>query len=216
LNKLNLACIFKENSKEIKQRFDNLNKWNLIFVISGRGPLAKDKISYLQGDIEDIITEIGNNLSSSYKNLSDKKILEVLNGFTKDPWRMRLSGAFQDIFFLTCFEKISEFVSLISSQFQDNLAIYIKTTNQGTSYHCEFDFYYDPANISLIKKFKEKIAKLIVELIEKGAFFSRPYGKWAKEIFAHQNPETVDVMKKVKKIFDPNNILNPGVLCFDD
>ena len=28
--------------------------------------------------------------------------------------------------------------------------------------------------------------------------------------------ETITALKKVKKIFDPNNILNPGVLCFDD
>ena len=52
--------------------------------------------------------------------------------------------------------------------------------------------------------------------MKNGAFFNRPYGDLTKEIYAHHDQETVNALRKVKKIFDPNNILNPGVLCFDD
>ncbi|MHA1380777.1 MAG: FAD-linked oxidase C-terminal domain-containing protein [Candidatus Helarchaeota archaeon] len=53
-------------------------------------------------------------------------------------------------------------------------------------------------------------------MIENGAFFNRPYGVWADMIYSRIQPEIVDSMKKVKKIFDPNGVLSPGVLCFTE
>ncbi|MBA7665562.1 hypothetical protein ES703_73636 [subsurface metagenome] len=52
--------------------------------------------------------------------------------------------------------------------------------------------------------------------MDSGAFFNRPYGLWAKEVFKRHTDSTQTALKKVKKIFDPNNVLNPGVLCFDN
>jgi FAD/FMN-containing dehydrogenase len=51
--------------------------------------------------------------------------------------------------------------------------------------------------------------------MDNGAFFNRPYGLWAKEVFKRHQDSTTSALKKVKKIFDPKNVLNPGVLCFD-
>jgi len=49
-----------------------------------------------------------------------------------------------------------------------------------------------------------------------GAFFNRPYGLWAKDVYQRHDESTQTALRRVKKIFDPNNILNPGVLCFDE
>jgi FAD/FMN-containing dehydrogenase len=46
-----------------------------------------------------------------------------------------------------------------------------------------------------------------------GAFFSRPYGTW-KDFAYDPDPQTVVAYKKVKDIWDPNHVLNPGKLCF--
>jgi len=51
------------------------------------------------------------------------------------------------------------------------------------------------------------------DLANMGAFFSRPYGPWAKIAYSRA-AETNILQRKVKKIFDPNNVLNPGRLCF--
>jgi len=216
LNDINLACLLKKDIQEIYELIENLEKWNLIFIISGRGPLAKDKISYLEGDIKDIRVKFGFRFSESKAGISDKEILNFLNEPTKKPWRIRLKGAYQDIFFLTNVEKIPKFISLMETQFENEIGIYIQPINQGTSYHIEFDLYYDPEDVNKVNAIKEKNLGIRNQLMDIGAFFSRPYGLWAKDVFNHHSIETIDALKKVKQIFDPNNVLNPGVLCFDD
>ncbi|MHA1507468.1 MAG: FAD-binding oxidoreductase [Promethearchaeota archaeon] len=216
LNNLNLASLLKQNPQEISELVGTLRKWNLIYIISGRGPLAKERISYLEGDIEEIRAELGIKFSEPVVEISDKEILHFLNEPCEKPWRMRFKGAYQDIFFLTNFEKIPKFISLMDDIYKKDFGIYIQPINQGTSYHLEFDIYYEPESNNAVKTIKEKILEVGNQLIDNGAFFSRPYGIWAEDVFSHHSAETIDALKKVKKIFDPNNVLNPGVLCFDD
>ena len=46
-----------------------------------------------------------------------------------------------------------------------------------------------------------------------GAYFSRPYGEWADAVY-NRDAASRDLLRAVKKILDPNNILNPSKLCF--
>ncbi|GAH56902.1 unnamed protein product [marine sediment metagenome] len=100
--------------------------------------------------------------------------------------------------------------------YKEDFGVYIQPINQGTSYHIEFDLYYEPESNNVVKTIKENILEIRNNLLDNGAFFSRPYGIWAEDVFSHHSAETINALKKVKKIFDPNNVLNPGVLCFDD
>ncbi|MCK4781151.1 MAG: FAD-binding oxidoreductase, partial [Candidatus Lokiarchaeota archaeon] len=216
LNNLNLACLIREDPSEILHLANSLAKWNLIFVISGRDELANDKIAYLEGDILDIIKEKNLKLSKNKSEINEIDILNFLNQADINPWRLRLNGGYQDIFFISNYEKISEFIDSVEEQITNNLGIYIQPINQGTSYHCEFDIYYNPNDTEEILNVKETFIKTSIDLMNSGAFFNRPYGLWAKEVYERHEDSTQRALKKVKKIFDPNNVLNPGVLCFDD
>jgi hypothetical protein len=216
LNNLNLACLIEEDPTEILDLANKLNKWNLIFIISGRGKLASDKIVYLKGEIDDIIKTKELNFSKNRSELNDREILKFLNQADRNPWRLRLNGGYQDIFFISDYGKITKFIDLVEKQITNNLGIYIQPINQGTSYHCEFDMYYNPNDKEEIINVKNKFIKTSINLMNSGAFFNRPYGLWAKEVYQRHEDSTQKALKKVKKIFDPNNILNPGVLCFDD
>jgi len=216
LNNLNLACLIREDPSEILHLANSLAKWNLIFVISGRDKLANDKIVYLEGDILDIIKAKELKLSRNKSEINEIDILNFLNQADVNPWRLRLNGGYQDIFFISNYEKISKFIESVEEQITNNLGIYIQPINQGTSYHCEFDIYYDPNDIEEILNVKETFIKISIDLMNSGAFFNRPYGLWAKEVYERHEDSTQRALKKVKKIFDPNNVLNPGVLCFDD
>jgi FAD/FMN-containing dehydrogenase len=62
-----------------------------------------------------------------------------------------------------------------------------------------------------------KIRNLVVEAAHKteieGAFFSRPYRELVDAAY-RRSGDTADMQKKIKGLFDPNGILNPGQLCF--
>ena len=216
LNNINLACLVKQKLEDIKELTNSLTEWNLIFILAGRGKLASDKISYQEGDIQQIIEDLKLDHLKRVSPITDSEINYALNESISYPWRKRLRGSFQDIFFITSYEKIYKFINIVQNAISGDLGIYIQAINQGTSYHCEFDLYYNPNNKVESSLIKEKFLKLSLELMESGAFFSRPYGVWAKEVFKRHEDSTRIALKKVKRIFDPNNILNPGVLCFDE
>jgi hypothetical protein len=216
LNNINLACLVKQLPRDIIKISDFLAKWNLIFVLAGRGKLANDRIAYQQGDLNDILIDLKLDHLKKESIISESEIIYALNNSTSFPWRMRLKGSFQDIFFITNFEKISEYIHLVENEVPEDLGVYIQPINQGTSYHCEFDIYYDHKDEEALERVNKKYMDLSIKLMEEGAFFNRPYGLWAKEVFKRHMDSTQTAFKKIKKIFDPNNILNPGVLCFDD
>lgn len=216
LNNLNLACLLEEKKEEIKKLANKLDKWNLIFVISGRGKLATDKLNYLEGDINDLI-KVSNFKQLEKSNLDNfDAILKCVNEFTLEPWRARYNGQYQDIFFSSNFESIVKYISIVDSKYKDEFGVYIQPINQGSSYHCEFDLFYDPTNNVKRIEIKNQFLEISSDLMDSGAFFNRPYGYWAKEVYARHSKQTSIALKKIKGIFDPNNVLNPGVLCFDE
>ena len=94
-----------------------------------------------------------------------------------------------------------------------DVGVYIQPIVQGTGYHCEFNLFYDPKNPRELNRVKELSTSATKNLMAKGAFFSRPYGESAGMIL-NRDAATVAVLNKFKKIFDPNNVMNPGKVCF--
>jgi FAD/FMN-containing dehydrogenase len=46
-----------------------------------------------------------------------------------------------------------------------------------------------------------------------GSFLSRPYGRSASMII-NRDAATASALHKIKMIVDPNEVMNPGKLCF--
>jgi hypothetical protein len=216
MNRLNLASILKDTREKITAFSESLLKWNLIYVLSGKGDLANDKLDYLEGDVTDIINQANLEHLEAPKLIDNEECLRSINGFASKPWRLRFRDSFQDIFFISKLENIPMYIEQVSDKIPKSLGVYIQPINQGTSYHCEFDYYYDYINKVEKEGLEKKLNEIRTKLMENGAFFNRPYGSWAKEVFRNQSEQTSIAMKKIKNIFDPNNVLNPGVLCFYD
>ena len=94
-----------------------------------------------------------------------------------------------------------------------DIGIYLQPIVQGTNCHCEFSLFYDHENLKEVERTRELSRVAVSALMNKGAFFSRPYGEEA-EMILNRDAATVWALKKVKGILDPNNIMNPGKLCF--
>ncbi|MHA1279373.1 MAG: FAD-binding oxidoreductase [Candidatus Helarchaeota archaeon] len=220
LNNVNLATLVLEKPEKIRKLAKELSKWIAIFSISGRGEFAQDRIDYLEGDISDLATKFNIQLLSKVKGISNDKISEIFTKSCENYWKLRLKGGCQEVFFITTLDKCAHFIEIVTKFFEkqqfplENLGIYLQPLTQGSNCHCEFDIYYNPENHDETSKIQKVFSELSRILMDKGAFFNRPYGEWADEVYKRIDPEIAMALQKVKKIFDPNDILNPDVLCF--
>jgi FAD/FMN-containing dehydrogenase len=221
VNDLNLASLLAKDSEGIKQLREILPRWVLVVTFEGYGELPEEKVQYQEADFRDMLAKSGNlKPINVIAGLSVEDVKDALSKPSDEPyWKLRYKGACADVFFLTTLDRTPAFIAAMpalarSHRFSsDDIGVYIQPVVQGTSCHLEFDVYYDPANPTEVDKTKRLATEGSEELVKMGAFFSRPYGPWAKVAYSRAT-ETTIVQRKVKRIFDPNNILNPGKLCF--
>jgi FAD/FMN-containing dehydrogenase len=72
---------------------------------------------------------------------------------------------------------------------------------------------FDLSDESEVSRIQGLFTRASEELSKQGAFFSRPYGIWADMAYS-RDAEHTSLSRKLKGLFDPNNVLNPGKLCF--
>ena len=220
LNNLTLATILGAEDSQIKALVEQLPKWVVLIGIAGRDMLPAERVAFQQKDIEAIALRCGIKPMSSIPGANDQKVLEaILNPSPEPYYKLRKKGGCQDIFFLTTLNRTPEFIKKMYSMAQaanypvSDIGIYLQPQQQGTSCHCEFSLPYRPDDQTEVARVRELFAQSSEELIRHGAFFSRPYGIWANMVYS-RDTQTTDTLRKIKGIFDPNNILNSGKLCF--
>jgi FAD/FMN-containing dehydrogenase len=221
LNRTNLAAIFAEKWPADYENLRNaLPAWTLFYTVAGYDYLPEERVqSYIQ-DIVGLTQRLGVESAKSTGVISANQILKTVKKPSSDPyWKLRFKGASQDIFFLTINDKVESQieafnrVAAVAGYPALDAGVYIQPVVQGTGCHCEFTLFYDPQNPGESNRVKELSASAVKGLMAKGAFFSRPYGETAGMIL-NRDAASLSVLKKFKKIFDPNNIMNPGKVCF--
>ena len=220
LNGCNLACLMQYNPRDIATLRDSLPSWFMFVSCEGYGPMPEEKVQYLEADLRELADLYRLELRTDIAGVKAEEFSRLLPLPSPEPyWKQRLKGGFHDIFFLTTLGKTPYFAGVLSelSRQRDfpvsDIGVYIQPIVQGTSCHCEFNLYYDPAHQAEADLTGRLAVEAIDRLEEKGAFFSRPYPGWV-DVAYRRAGDSVKMQKKVKDIFDPNWILNPGKLCF--
>jgi len=77
----------------------------------------------------------------------------------------------------------------------------------------QFDIFYDPTSEFDVELVRSLYHDAITTLAREGALFTRPYGELASLVYERATGYAA-ALRRVKKVFDPNNIMNPGTLCF--
>jgi glycolate oxidase len=85
--------------------------------------------------------------------------------------------------------------------------------HQGVGCHCEFILPFDRDSQAESVRAEALLRDASHRLFGQKAFFSRPYGIWADMVYG-ADERTKMVTQKIKDIFDPNHVMNPGKLCF--
>ncbi len=220
LNRSTLASILGEETEQVMSLRKKLPPWTLVLGVTGRDIMAQERVEFLEKDITDIAQQCNVRLESAIPGATAGQVAEAVLNPSKEPyWKLRSKGGCQDIFFLTTLNRVPEFITTMSELAEassyplQDLGMYIQPTHLGTSCHVEFSLPYDPGDEKEVSRVQGLFAKASEKLSNQGAFFSRPYGIWADMAYG-RNPEHTALSKQLKAIFDPNNVLNPGKLCF--
>ena len=220
LNGLNLASLLHHTPEKITALSAKLHPWVMFVSCEGYGPLPDEKVRYLKADLKELAASFGLKNESSVGGVKAVELATLLPAPSPEPyWKMRLKGGFEEVLFLTTQGRTPEFTRTMAEVIQQmeypvgNIGVYIQPVAQGTGCHCEFDLYYNPADKAESEKTRRVAAALADQMEARGAFFSRPYPEFS-EVAYRRAHDTADMQKKVKGLFDPNGILNPGKLCF--
>ena len=221
LNNTNLASIFaKKWPADYQKLKDSLPQWTLFFTVAGYEYLPEERVSAYVKDLKDITQRLGVEAAKASGPISVNEILKTVQQPSSEPyWKLRYKGACQDVFFLTIHDKLEGQIDAMNALAKNagyaasDLGMYIQPVVQGTGYHCEFNLFYDPENLSERNRIQGLSTQATKNLMAIGAFFSRPYGENAGVIL-NRDAATVAVLNKLKNIVDPNNIMNPGKVCF--
>jgi len=214
VNHTDLSATLGERSSK------DLCPWVLFYSISGCEHFPEERVAYLEADIRDIAQAAGLQSSGALNGVTAQRFLSLASAPSGEPyWKDRVSGGFQDIFFLTTLDRAPGFVEAMEAVAgrhgfpPESLGVYIQPVHQGRACHVEFTLLYNPEAPGETRKVRELFLDASQLMMDRGGFFSRPYGPWA-ELAYRRCLDSAAALRKVKAIVDPRGVMNPGKLCF--
>ena len=220
LNNHDLASLLTNKREACNEVKASLPPWVFIFSIEGFGLLPEERVAYQETEFIEAAQSFGLVPTKVLNGIKAQVVEDVVACPSKEPyWKVRAKGGCHDIFFLTTLDKAPQFIRGMydlaeANQYPtDEIGIYVQPSVQGTNCHCEFNLMYDPKNrgeADKVRMIDHKASRLFSRL---GGFFSRPYGSWAEVAYGGA-ADVIIASRKVKDIFDPKGVMNPGKLCF--
>ncbi len=226
MNKLDIALVCAENyPDDFERSMKKLPEWTMVLALRAPRRRPEERIQYEENAIKEVCKKFNGMqcMNSLYGSPHAAiRLTEILRKPWTDEgpyWKHRLTGACQDLMFLTKLSKVPEFAAIMSQKAVElnfpisNIGIYVQPIENARVCHLEFNLYYDANSAdakALISALHDKAAKA---MLDQGALFTRPYGSLSDLVYERASSYT-STLKRVKHIFDPNNIMNPGHLCF--
>ena len=227
LNNINLASIIAEDwPQDFEKLRVSLPPWTLILVISGMHRRPEEQLQYQENTLYNVIKNEFPEISLA-DNLpgfpgSGKKLLSMLRKpWPKEVtyWKNRYKGACQSLFFITKPALASKFIKTVEEIATKHgyptgdIGSYLQPIEHNRACQLEFNLFYNPASQPEVETIRSLYREAAPVLLDKGALFTRPYGELAKPVYERAVGYAM-TLRRVKKVFDPNNIMNPGNLCF--
>jgi len=201
----------------------SLPDWTVIVVLAGLRRHTEERLAIQERYLFEICRELGVAPVTDLPGAEGREqaVLAMLSEpYSGEPYfKLGPRGSCRDILYLSPPSKVAELAGIVERARakygypQANVGAYLQPCVQGRGYHSEFELFCnenDPAEMAVVRGLFLEASEA---LMAGGAFFSRPYHPWSDMVYSRYG-EGVVALRKLKGIFDPNNVLNPGKLCF--
>jgi FAD/FMN-containing dehydrogenase len=210
-----------EQITQFEKLRESLPPWTVAICLTGWSRRSEEKLEYQELDIRDLAVELGFEIKNTVGGVSglDKIIKEEV----LLPWRMQKRFGYKGSCHGLMFHARPDTVPALEAAISEvatryhyptgDIGGYLLPIERARTIYCEYDLHCnldDPVDSQRVKELYEEASKV---LADRGAFFDRPYGPWAEVMYSRAGAYT-EYLKRVKKQLDPNNIMNPGKLCF--
>ena len=227
VNAAYLAALVGTGAADVAALRDSLPAWTLVMGVGGRALFPEERMAVAEKDIADAVAASGLRLLSAVPGLATSRVETAVYGLYDGAaaaadaahWKLRYKGSARDIFFLTTLDKATGYLATTVDAAMAHkypvadVCVYLQPQHQGAAYHMEFSLPFAPDDKRDADKARALFTAASKRLISDGAYFSRPYGEWADPVY-NRDAAGSDALRTVKKIVDPNNVLNPSKLCF--
>lgn len=201
-----------------------LPPWTLVVGLAGRALFPSERLAVQEADLAEVVRDFGADSGlqavSALPGVPPERMLDILAGVSDEPyWRLAGKGDSREVFFQASLVKTPGLVDAALALAEEHryetadMGVYIQPQQQGAVHHCDFALPFDPDDAVEAASVRAFHADAPQRLADLGAYFSRPYGAWADLVYARDEPSAA-ILRTVKHVFDPNDVLNPGKLCF--
>lgn len=213
VNGLQLALLLGHDRDSVEHLAGRLPAWTLFVNISAPDYFPEDRIAFETEALQEDAGSLGLNLCDSLAGMEANRITRMHQDLPELYYKDRLASPHDEIFFLSQSDKAEAFVDSFAALHAKActslpFGVYIQPRVQSSSCHIEFTTFWDGSEANRTA-FHRDASHALADV---GAYFSRPYGIW-KDIAYARDAQIVPHLRRVKAMFDPNSVLNPGKFC---
>lgn len=218
LNNVNFAAAFAADANEEESLRKQAAPWTLLCRISGYARSPEERIKIYTGYLQDECSKESLSPLYSPRNLDgfgERADLRLQDCDRNEVyWKLR-HGALRDILFLAPPSKTAQLTGalseLLAAHPSDDLGLTLQAQVQGRAFRVEADLFCPK---EALEKTRQLADSAEASLFNRGALFDRPYTPALSRLVFDADPVVTAEQKKLKAVFDPQGILNPGKLCF--